>query len=772
MVTHLQKSNTKSFATQLSPIAEDTKTQELNKKISETTIELERAYESHLSDLHSLTKDINQSQTIIQADKSKSTADKSQIALKNELNKIITENKKKKTDFNNLKFEIELLIGQPFDDSKAIPLENINYSNISQEKLENDFEKIKYDIELAENEQNCIKNMLRKEKDTILVFRERFLELNEAHRKITKSYAQAVHSNKKAWNNLTLITNQIASLKKDKIRRKSEYQASCKSKKNFKIEKEKDISKLIESISYNCLLNTEKQEESLKLKSILKEKLFKYDNNQKENQDRLKYLRSVDKQIQIINEVLNRSGIDKLIILNKEGVELLIESFNHLKYQESSLSSRFQSLTSESLERTKEFEKYSNKLDILINENSVFMNFNSSNLTQTFNQLKEKLENSSKIDAKSDEIIKEEENVLKTYLEILNIPTSAVKFMQKIKENVNALDPIFLSEIKGMNIQLDGLKRGFFYKKEIIGDKASQHSRKAMQKLTEYNDITSEYYIQEISPYYSLTYSEVLLEYFRIFNTYKNAEKIWKFIKKQPILYSFITLPILSNYFDKNKTIEEATNNLHQLIAIGHMEYQAQFIKVVTLTLEIIQKIKEYSNAEVLKFKSDYPHYDPQNPKYFDPLMRLPRRKSIKIPTLIKDKTENRFNATEEIRELQQMYKTYEVVTKARRASPNFEQNKGKNIVKSAKLLSLESPKDVLKEVLSIESHIKRIKSKERKAEFLGGNKDMDCFKLLRQPWTPRLNRPKTQEKGIGRKIAIELLTPRSMKRELDKIIL
>ena len=231
-------------------------------------------------------------------------------------------------------------------------------------------------------------------------------------------------------------------------------------------------------------------------------------------------------------------------------------------------------------------------------------------------------------------------------------------------------------------------------------------------------------------------------------------------------------MPILSNYFDKNKTIEEATNNLHQLIAIGHMEYQAQFIKVVTLTLEIIQKIKEYSNAEVLKFKSDYPHYDPQNPKYFDPLMRLPRRKSIKIPTLIKDKTENRFNATEEIRELQQMYKTYEVVTKARRASPNFEQNKGKNIVKSAKLLSLESPKDVLKEVLSIESHIKRIKSKERKAEFLGGNKDMDCFKLLRQPWTPRLNRPKTQEKGIGRKIAIELLTPRSMKRELDKIIL
>ena len=206
MISHSQKNTTKLFQPQSISVLDDPNTKQLDEKIDILTKELEKSYEIHRSNNKDINKERNSPKSMLPSNqmtesnkiqKLKKDSDSTE-RLKTKLNKLITDNYEKNKFFTGLKAEIESLMRHSFDDTKAISLESSNSSDLYQEKLETELDKIINENELAVKEQNCIKSMLRKEKDTILVLKERLQDLNEAYRKITKSYNQAIYSNKKA----------------------------------------------------------------------------------------------------------------------------------------------------------------------------------------------------------------------------------------------------------------------------------------------------------------------------------------------------------------------------------------------------------------------------------------------------------------------------------------------------------------------------------------------------------------------------------------------
>ena len=453
-------------------------------------------------------------------------------------------------------------------------------------------------------------------------------------------------------------------------------------------------------MSEQSLKNDKKQKKNLELQMEIKKNVGIHNNNQAIIQDSLKTLDINNQHLYSINEILRRSGINTKILASIESFDIGIESFNHLKYREWSLSLKFQMLTNESLERKREYEKYSNILQKLKEENSELLPTNFNTVSQTYNQLKEKLENDPKKDTVLEETVKIEENILRIYLELLNISITSMHSLQKIKEYSEVFELPLQNQLKGMNTQLDSLKRGFFYKKEIVGRRTTQVMKRPLQKISEHNEVSPEYDNREILPYFSLTYDEITTVYNKIIGPHKDSEKFVKLIKKQPILFSFITPAMLSNYLHEHSTPKEAYIHIHQLIITGHFEYQQQYQKLMNLTLNIIRTVLYYSNSDISKITTQYNNYNTQEKEYFNKELDVPKRKSLRVPTLIRDKIENRHNHSSR----EQVLKSYEIVAKTTKNNYQYEESKGKNAFKSAKPLSLNTPQHVLKEILSIDA--------------------------------------------------------------------
>lgn len=742
MLGHNQKSISKIFTTQITSVSDDPMAVKLQERISEMTTELQESYKTHVSDLNILSQD----------------STNSRMLYKSELNRLVSENFEKNKAIRNLKNEIESLYGGECPSLESLLHHQSSATNPEQERLEIELDHVLNDLDYAESEQNCVKNMLRDEKETILVIKERLQNLNEAHRKITKSYSMAVFSSKKAWNNLILVNNQISSLKKNMKKRKTEYETSVALKKGFKSENDKEIHLLIKSMSYNSLILSDKKRKNKEFKKILKDKIRLYEDNQIIKQNYLKNLSVVKDQIQIINKVIKASGLSKAKSLDKNGAEIIIQAYTQLKYQESSLSSRFQILTAESLEKKQEFERYDFKFKKLKEENKDTLSTETIK-GQTFNLLKEQIENNIRLRSKSEETIVLEESILKAYLDVLNVASVVMKFMGQIKDQVDVMDINLQQYIKSSDQALGPLKRGFYSKREIQGSLYGQNARKVSQKPFEAADQNLEYYNKQILPFFSLTSNEIASSYYKIFGSHEDSDKLARFIKKQPILYSYLTPNMFTEYLKKCKKSQDVYININGLMSLSHNEFQNQYLKLVTLILDTLIRIKTQTDTEIQQIKVYFGEYDPDDPNFFNNIMKAPRRRGFKVPTIIKDRVKDPPLAFEENKEVV-MLKTFEVMTKGNKKDRNFEELGEIKTSKNEKIVSLESPQAVLKEVLSIQGKIKSIKGKERRAEIKDPRIDNDYANILKQPWSARMIRSKTQDKGIRRKILIEMMTP------------
>lgn len=737
----------KMFSTQYSSISDDQLASRLPTKVSEITSELQESLKTHLDEMQILNQDTKQYQ----------------IVLKAELNKLRSENIQKLKIFHNIKQEIESFEANSYR-SNQNSSDRIHSIDPVQEKLDMEFLSVQNDLEIAENEQDCIKGMLRKEKDSIIILKERLQELNEAHRKITKSYSLVTYSDKKARNNLILVKNQIANLRKDMKRRKNEYQSSYALRQNFKLNNIKAINNLIEKMSYNSLQNLDKKEKNQVIIKDIKEKIEIFDKNFNIKQNYLKNLEMYQYHIKIIKKVIKRSGLGGIKDLDKGGTISIIESYNHLKYQESSLSSKFQTLATECLEKKNDYEKTLKELLKLKEENSkIILNENSA--PQTLNQLKEFIEDDTTVASKFEKTLQLEEVLLKLYLGLLNVAVNSMKFMTKIKESVNVMENDLKADIKNASSELDSLKQGFFSKRDL---KNSQSTRRQLQKSIDYSDFNPEYYNKQIVPYFSLTFSEISSACNIVFNSLEQTEKFAGFIKNHLIICSFVTPGILTEYLKNSKAYENAYQNIDELNEKGHSEYKNQYFKLCTLTSDIIIKIKRQQENSVSQIKSFFNDYTPDSASFFDKIMKNPKRRSFKVPTIIKDRVKPSQPDLHENKE--QPYKTFEVTVKGNKKENKFEQlSDGINAFKSNRLISLESPKDVLKEVLRIEKEIKKIKSDERKAEIKDLTRDTQSLKMLKQPWSPKSPRPYTQNRGLRARLLIGSVTPKLNYRKLNR---
>ncbi|OMJ65487.1 hypothetical protein SteCoe_38124 [Stentor coeruleus] len=744
MLGHNQKSISKIFTTQITSVSDDPMAVKLQERISEMTTELYESYKTHVSDLNLLSQD----------------STNSRMLYKSELNRLVSENFEKQKLIRNLKNEIESLFGGECPSLESLLRHQSNTTNPEQERLEIELDQVLKDLDYAESEQNCVKNMLRDEKETILVMKERLQNLNEAHRKITKSYSMAVFSSKKAWNNLILVNNQISSLKKEMKKHKTEYETSVAMKKNFKSENDKEINLLIKSMSYNSLISSDKKRKNQEFKRILKDKIKLYEDNQIIKQNYLKNLSEVKDQIQKISEVIKASGLSEAKSLDKNDAEIIIQAYIQLKYQESSLSSRSQTLTAECLEKKQEFERYDFKFKKLKEENKDTLNTETIK-GQTFNLLKEQIENNIKLRSKNEETIVLEESILKAYLDVLNVGSVVMKFMVLLKDHVDIKNSDFQQYIISSDQALGPLKRGFYSKREIYGSLYGKNARKASQKPFEATDQNSEYYNRQILPFFSLTSTEITSAYCNIFGSHEDSEKLARFIKKQPILYSYLTPDMLAEYLKKCKKTQDVYLNANKLMSLSHKEFQNQYVKLVTVILDTLIKIKTQTDTEIQNIKGKCSGYDPNDPNFLNNLMKAPRRRGFKFPTIIKDRVKDPPPASEDNKEVA-MLKTFEVTTKGNKKDRNFDELGELKTSKNEKIASLESPQAVLKEVLSIQGKIKSIKSKERRAEIKDPRYDNDYANILKQPWSARVIRSKTQDKGIRKKFLIEIPTPKT----------
>ena len=744
MIGNSQKSKSILFTSQMSTITDDPSSQRLQEKISKVTIELEGSYKTYLSDAQTINKDVSPNQ----------------VLLKTELNRLISANSDKQQKAQRLKDEIDILTKEKLGDTEGFSVTAKEISDSVQEKLEKELVKALSENEFVESEHNSIKRMLRKSKESILVLRERLQELNDAHRKLTKSHDQADYASKKAWNNLALVQNQIRQLRKENKERKLEYRTSYGLKKSYQQEKLKGINSLICQISRDSLNQSERQLKGLLLKDELKQTLERYDKGQIIIQKDLDYIAIVEQKLQIIKKVLERAGLDKLKCLDSEGEALIISSFNQLKYQESSLSSNFQLLTADSQEKKKEYKKYHNKLMKIIEANKEFLD-STYGFSQTFNQLKEKLENNPKVISISEAALRSEESILTIYLDNLNILTLSMKFLTRTSEQCEKMDISLFQYLRSANLQIDSLKKGFMFKQGIQRLKKAQHNRKPAQKLTDINELIPEYSNQEALSYFSLSHRVIQKCVKKKFGSSPVCEKFAKFIKKQPMLYCFISPLLLLNFLNSCTSIEDAYINIEKLLQTGHSEYLMQYQKLISITLEIMKKVRDETERENLLIQKFYERYSADDPSFLEKVDSIPRRKSLRMPTVIKDKVKVKIIMNEENRD-QLPAKQYEPSVKTNKKSHEFDENKKKGNYKSMPLLSLESPNAVLKEVLRIEDQIKKIKRKEFMAEIREASKDLDGVKLMKKPWSLRSTRPKTQEKSLKKRfISIGFSTPR-----------
>ena len=564
---------------------------------------------------------------------------------------------------------------------------------------------------------------------------------------------------------MTLVKNQIVSLKKSMKQKKKEYLSSFSSKQLLKQEKKNEINEMIKSMSTNLLLTTEKKQGYQEFIQTVKSKIDVFDETQTTKQDYLKILAISNEQILKIKKVIKRSGLKELKTLNKEGVDLIIESFHQLMYQESSLESKFSMLTAECQEKKKEYERFEKKINKLREENQMVY-FNPTLNSTTFNQLKGSIDEQQMVYNKSEEAGKIEEQILTVYLEVLNIATSAMKFMGRVTEYAEEMDFDLKNYLKETGASLDHLKRGFFSKREIVQLKSFQMSRKKLQKSIDFSDINPEYFNKEILPYFSLTHSEITYAFSKFFDSASDSEKFANFIKKSPIIYSFITPSILSSYLSENSSIEGVFHNVVKLLRIGHKELQAQYLKLVNLAQDIVLQVKEQREKEILEFQNNYPEYDPENPEYFNKRLKVPKRRTFRVPTVIKDRVKMSVKTEEETKDLK--FKNFDLSIKAN--DHNFGQTMENSGFKTARIEALETPQAVLKEIQSIEEKIKSIRYKERLAEMKTLNSQPLTTKNNKQPWTHRLIRPKTQEKGLRNKLSIQFLSPSIKTRKNQRI--
>ncbi|CAG9315460.1 unnamed protein product [Blepharisma stoltei] len=712
-------------------------------------------------------------------------SNKEQTTLKRQLDKLISSNKEKRRTLRKLVMETrnydpfasDFSTCKLFNEGSFTERASIVSSIIapSREDIIEKIERYNQKIEEAEQEKLKIECVLTKEKEGNLIWKERIQQLSEMHRRVTKSHEISLISKQRAINNLILGQNETILYKQEMSRRQEEYvQVYTEQRKRYD-EIQEEIDNIVTNISGNAIKQAERRREITTMIDKLEKQLRRHEKEIREKERLENAYQSYQEQLSIINEVLERYDRDTFDCLDEESLTGIIDMYKFLIYQETSLSSRFQELTLDFLALQKRYEVLDGELQVLKTNNDEFGG-QETNLPNTFNMMKFSLEDN--LSSKNDYTEESEMLILKLYLIIMNLAILSINSMRTINERCPRLGLDKEPEYMEAASTIEELQKGFLKKRESSITKSP-----VIPKLykTEFFDqyqenFSIENFKKNVMPYISLKKTEIISCFKKAFKDNEDSKLFANLIKEQPMILYFTNSKILDNYLN-NKNKEPAQGSLHafldiiELISTGHMLYQHQFMRLSSVISPLIlslnsKRVYELEELEMLLSKIQEINHEPraEEPSQV--------RRVTRIPTIIKERTVNKFIPVEEnevdspvvykivepsrsqeklnvrltdeeaaIKRMKSILPKpiMEKVNKSYGSDENERVLEGTiNVKDIRKNLSQFSPRNILYEVKDIERKIKRVKTAEKKA----GNRNkanlIDVplqFRFYSKPW-------------------------------------
>ncbi|OMJ73041.1 hypothetical protein SteCoe_28369 [Stentor coeruleus] len=354
--------------------------------------------------------------------------------LKSALNKIVNDNKKKEKKLSSIVDLIKCYsIVSPRNISGSTPI--LSSFHDEEEKIDDLREQLEVEDEKIQEEESNIEILTESKNNIIkntLALKEKLEKLSKIHKDIEKKHNEVMETKQKAFYSMQSAQTDLSKLRKYIEKDQKRFQKAMEKWKTIKDHHEKEVQECINKISRENLKSRENKIHKEKILKKLQERIKTSEKNTRQTGISKEEISIIKKQLDLIKSYIPDCP-DFLEPLSEENIIFIINSYSKFKFQEHSLSVKFQNLTEEQLEKQRKCDIIKEELDYLKSSSLNATDFNIGK-SMTYNQLKISLE--SRGESIYNKLFTESQLlIMKTYLQILNLGNVVCRIMQGITYN-------------------------------------------------------------------------------------------------------------------------------------------------------------------------------------------------------------------------------------------------------------------------------------------------------------------------------------------------
>ncbi|CAG9330771.1 unnamed protein product [Blepharisma stoltei] len=483
--------------------------------------------------------------------------------------------------------------------------------------LENEVTELKsrlHEIDMRRSEEAFVtkelQEMKAKEWKNLQIWKERVKEAINLQKEIDPKYDELHSSKVVAKNNFILAhhqtTNYISLSKNIKAEQDKKYQAQSK----IRDELRNEIAEIVENIGQQSIISERKKVNYRVMIATLKLEIEKYEGSSVKEKENIQKVVNYREKLEIIKKIIKNYDETLIIVepLDEISIKNIIQVYNEMSFQESSLSELFQELTAEEIKKNQACMDISKQLELLKADQNI--GISPSVFSSTFNQKKMILDDKDLINFKSDHLHDIEKCLLKLFFLVLNFGSFLCNSFTKItkySEN-NELDSYTIQKATKI---ISDLKKGFG---NPVGGKGKRNNlqkrytlmpNKHIHNFFKTDNIEASPVIREIATVHSLlSAGEVSKLYNQYFFDRKHGKKLSKFLTSNPIICYFLTLKQIDTYFQDQQSTKDILDNIWQLNQQAHLKLLEQFMSLSDITRDLIwQTSKNISSAKTDEFQ-------------------------------------------------------------------------------------------------------------------------------------------------------------------------
>lgn len=417
----------------------------------------------------------------------------------------------------------------------TIQEEALDYGDSIHKKIE----KIEAKQAEEEAEAESLKNMQQGLKQSALIWKERLTQALEMHKSVLVNHDKLAIAKNLAVNNFLTTQKEVKSFRSKIQRDKFTYRTEYNRHKNIKEEEERKIENLISKISMSNLDVKRKNQVKDSMLSVLEERITQLEEDKHFRSDLFRQVEDYRQKLTRMREMI--AGIDIELDISEPiksvTTHTLINTFKQLKYQEDSLSIRFQELTVEYSIKQKQCEDIKTELSLLKDDNMFLSDRRYAH--ETYNHIRSSLDTEKELQNRQELASSSEKVCIKLYLQLLNILTVLCNSVSTIHENSIDNSSELLSCQANLKQLIDNKNKGFSPKK-------SEESRKEVSKFgmdsmsvfqTELPEINltnevSKVEMRDSVTYFSLSFGEIKDAYLQALGDRSSADNFAKILKE------------------------------------------------------------------------------------------------------------------------------------------------------------------------------------------------------------------------------------------------